>query len=83
MTAIAIIFGAVIMEPGATHKSCGGMTEVAIQRRCNMRRIGLGLLADRRTAVMAGLAIVHDAGMIEHSADKGSGVMTDSTILIG
>ena len=71
------------VNPGPAYEGRGGMTEVAIQRRCNMRRIGLGLLADRRTAVMAGLAIVHDAGMIEHSADKGSGVMTDSTILIG
>ena len=36
----------------------------------------------RRTVVARG-AVIHDAGMIEHSADKGSGVMTDSTILIG
>jgi hypothetical protein len=79
VAAIAIIFGAGIVEPGATDEGRGGMAEVAIQPGRDV----VAVHACRRITVMAGRAIVHDAGMIEHSADKGSGVMTDSTILIG
>jgi hypothetical protein len=71
------------VNPGPAEEGRGGMTEVTIQSCCNMRGIGLGILTDRRTAVMAGLAIVHDAGMVKHSADEGSGVMTDTAILVG
>ena len=70
------------VNPDPAEEGRGGMTEVTIQRCCNMRGIGLGVLTDRRTAVMAGLAIVHDAGMIKHRADEGSGVMTDTAILV-
>ena len=70
------------VNPGPADEGCGGMAEVTIQRCCDMRRIGLGILAYRRTAVMAGLAIVHDAGMIKHSPDEGSGGMTNTAILV-
>ncbi len=70
------------MNPGPAHEGRGGMTEVTIQRCCDMGRIGLGILTDSRTAVMAGFAIVHDAGMIKHRPDEGIGIMTDTTILV-
>ena len=79
MTAIAIICSAGIVEPGATDEGCGGMAEVAIQPG---RDVG-AVHTRRRITVVAGRAIVHDAGMVKHSADEGSGVMTDTAILVG
>ena len=61
------------------------MTEVAIQGGRDVGRVGLGIHANRRTAIMAGHTIVHDAGMIEYSAfeaKRGTSGMTDATILV-
>ena len=51
------------------------MTGVAIQASHEVGRVGLGILADRCTTIMAGFAIVHDAGMIKHRSDERTGVM--------
>ena len=82
VTAIALTGRTRIMEPATTDKSCGSMTVVTIQRCCDMRRIGLGILANSRTTIMAGLAIVHDAAVIKRCPGEGSSVMTDTTILV-
>ena len=37
----------------------------------------------RRHAIVAGRAIVHDAGVIEHRSDKRAGVMAHTAVLIG
>ena len=66
------------MEPAAAHKSCGGVAEMAIQPGRDVGAVHTG----RRNPV-AGRAIVDDAGMIKHCADEGSGVMTDTAILVG
>ena len=51
------------------------MTGTAIQSGYKVRWVSLGILADRCTTIMAGLAIVHDAGMVKHRSDEGAGVM--------
>ena len=51
-----------------------------------MSRVGLGIFANSRVAVMAGLTVVHDTTMIEHCAGKAkwrTGTVTDTAILIG
>jgi hypothetical protein len=75
-----------IMSPRATNEGCCGMTEVAIQRGRNVGGVGLGIHANRRTTIMTGHTIVHDAGMIEHRAGKAKrefSAMTDTAILVG
>lgn len=78
VTTIAIICSAGIMEPGATDEGRGGMAEVAIQPG----RYVIITHTGRRNPV-AGRTVVHDAGMVKYRADEGSGVMTDTAILIG
>jgi len=63
------------------------MAEVAIQGGVNVRGVGLGIHAFRRTTVMAGRAIVHndatvDVDMIVVSASKSDArkTMAHSTI---
>jgi hypothetical protein len=75
VTVVASIGSAGIMNPPTTHKGCRGMTGTAIQSGYKVRWVGLGILADRCTTIMAGLAIVHDAGMVKHRSDEGAGVM--------
>ena len=61
------------------------MTEVAIQSGRDVGRVGLGIHANRRTTIMTGDTIVHDAGMIEYrafEAKRGTSGMTDATILV-
>ena len=61
------------------------MTEVAIQSGRDVCRVCLGIHANRRTTIMTGHTIVHDAGMIEHrtfEAKRGTSGMTDATILV-
>ena len=66
------------MIEGAAQESRRRMAEVAIQAGGHMiRRLAPG----RHT--MAGLAIVHDAGVIEHRAGEPAGGMADAAILIG
>ena len=72
-----------IVDPDTAQEGCGGMTGVAIQRGFKVSGVYLGILTDRRNTIMAGLAIVNDAGMIKHCSDKSTGVMTDAAILIG
>ncbi len=79
VTVRAIAGSAGIVEPGTTDEGRGGMAEMAIQPG---RDVG-AVHAWRRITVVAGRAIIHDAGMIKHCADEGSGVMTDTAILIG
>jgi hypothetical protein len=73
------------MDPCAARECCRGMAEMAIQRRCNVCRIGLGIFSDSRIAIMARATIVYDAGMIECCASKcrpDTDAVTDTTILI-
>ena len=75
MTVVASIGSAGIMNPGAIGECRSGMTGTAIQPGYKVRWVSLGILADRCTTIMAGLAIVHDAGMVKHRSDEGTGVM--------
>ena len=75
MTVVACTGSAGIMNPGTTRKGCRGMTGIAIQSGYKVRRVGLGILADRCTTIMAGFAIVNDAGMVKHRSNEGAGVM--------
>ena len=75
MTVVACTGSAGIMNPGTTRKGCRGVTGIAIQSGYKVRRVGLGILADRCTTIMAGFAIVHDASMIKHRSDERTGVM--------
>ena len=85
VTARAVIDSTGIVNPGAAYEGSGSMTGAAIQICRKVGGIGLGRLANRGNTVMTGLAIVHDAGMIEHRADEAkreSGGMTDTAILV-
>ena len=61
------------------NEACGGVAQRAI--------LGSGyvllVFTECRHAIMAGTAIVHDTGMVEHGANKGSGVVANTTILVG
>lgn len=86
VTLVTVTGCAGIVYPGATCEGCSGMTEMAIQSCRNMSGVNLGVLTNRRAAIMTGCAIVHDAGMIEHRAREAKrelGGMTDTTILAG
>ena len=78
MTAIALTRRAGVVEPGPADEACSGVAEMTIQRGRNVRAV----FAGRRHAV-AGRAVVDDAGMIEHRANEGRGVMTDTAVLVG
>ena len=67
------------MEPATTHKSCGGVAEMAIHRSCEVRAVH----TSGRITVMAGRTVIDDSGMIKHRPDKARGVMADTTILAG
>ena len=82
MTLIAVSSTTGIVSPGAAQEGRSGMTGVAIQSRCEVSRIGLVILANRCNTIMAGLAVINDAGMIEPRPDEATGCMTDATILI-
>ena len=71
-----------IMDPRTAYEGCGSMTGMAIQAGFKVGGVSLGSLANRCTTVMTRSTIVHDTGMIKHRADKGTGVMTDATILV-
>ena len=75
MTVVACTGSAGIMNPGTTHKGCRGMTGTAIQSGYKVRWVSLGILADRCITIMAGLTVVHDAGMVKHRSNEGTGVM--------
>ena len=77
VTLIAVSSTIGIMRPGAAYESCGGMTEMAIQRGRNVVVILTG-----RSNPMAGRAIINDASMIKHRSDESTGVMTDTAILV-
>ncbi len=79
MAVIASADGRVIMNPAATNKSCRGMTRMAVQGGADMVTIH----ADCSRTIMAGGAIVHDAGMVECCGDEVAGIVTDAAILIG
>ena len=85
VTTYAIAGSAGIVNPCATYEGCGGMTGAAIQICRKVGRVGLGVHTNRRTTIMAGRTIVHDAGMIEHRAGEAkrqSGGMTDTAVLV-
>ena len=82
MTGITVVGTAGIVRPATASEGCGGMTGGTVQTGRNMRRHGIHH-ACRRIAVMAGRAIVDDAGMIEGCRDEAARVMADTTILIG
>ena len=74
--------GTTDIMPCATCKGCGAMTEDAI---LSSVELGGMIFANYRITIMARLAIVHDAGMIEHRASEGkreASRMTDATILV-
>ena len=70
VTLIAVTGRIVIMNPGTAYEGCGSMTGTAIQGSCKVGGVGLGIHANRRTTIMTGRTIVHDAGMIEHRAGE-------------
>ena len=78
VTVIAATRRAGIVEPAAADEARRGMAEVTVCRRRHVT----GVLAGCGYP-MTGRAIVDDAGMIEHRADEGSGIMTDTAVLIG
>jgi len=71
------------MNPRTAHEGCCGMAGTTIQAGYKVGRVGLGILTFRSKTIMAGLTIVHDAGMIKHGSDESTGVMTDAAILTG
>ena len=82
VAAVAVTCGAGIMHPGAAYEGRRGVAKMAIQRGCYMRRNGISF-AFRRVTVVTGLAVIHDTGVIKHGTDKGNGVMTNATVLVG
>ena len=69
-----------LVIPGTADEGRGGMAVVAVQagRDVCVR------LAGRRHTIVAGLAVVHDAGMIERrTGEAGSDGMADTAILTG
>ena len=70
--------GAGIVHPCTAQEGGGGVAEMAVQVGGQVAEI----LSDRRGAV-AGCAIVHDAGVIEHRADERIGVVTHAAVLKG
>lgn len=64
------------MIESAAHESCRGMTEVTIQGGSHM----ILRLARGRHA-MAGLAVIHDAGVIENRTGESAGGMAHTAIL--
>ena len=78
MTGIALACRAGIVEPGPTDESSGGMTEMAVQRGCNV-----GVMLAGRGHPMAGRTVIDDAGVIEHRTGERTGVVTDAAVLVG
>ena len=83
VTCITLTGSISIVDPGATDEGRSGMTIVAIQSGCKMRRIDLGILTFCCHTIVAGFTTVNDAGMIKHRASERTGVMTNTTILNG
>ena len=83
MTTITVTDTAGIMDPYATDKSCGGMAVMTIQCSIEMGRVDLCVLAFCCGTVMAGLAIINDAGVIECCTGKCSSSVAGTTVLIG
>ncbi len=79
MTVIATAGRARIVEPATADEGRGGMAEMAIQARCDVRTVH----ACGRTAVMAGRAVIHDTGVIEYSTGEARCVVADTAILVG
>ena len=63
----------------ATNKGCGGVAQGAILSGIYVVRV----FTDCRYAIMAGGAVINDAGVIEYRANKAAGIMTNTAILIG
>lgn len=77
MAGCTVVHDAAVIKPG-TDERRGDMAQGAILRRRQVAR----RLAGRGYTVMAGCAIVDNAGMIEHRGHEGAaGNMTDTTIL--
>jgi len=51
VAAVAVTYGAGIVHPGAAYEGCRGVTEMAIQRGCYMRRNGISFAFRRITIV--------------------------------
>ena len=71
------------MNPDTAQEGCGGMTGAAIQRGFKVGGVDLGIFTYCCNTIMAGRAIIYDAGMIKYRADERSDVMTETTILVG
>ena len=82
VTAITVIGSAGIVNPCAAFEGCSGMTGATIQRCGDVGWVGLGIFTKRYRAVMTGLAIIHDTGMVEPRTDETRGGMTDATVLV-
>ena len=67
-----------IVEPGSTDEGGSRMAEMAVCRSRHVTGVFTGCAYS-----VTGRAIIDDAGMIEHGPDEGTGVMTDTTVLIG
>lgn len=82
MASVAIIGTAGVVRPAAADEGCGSMTGGAIQagREVGGHCIDLALGG---IAIMAGLAIADDTGMVESRRDEAARSMADAAILAG
>ena len=82
MTRYAVIGRTGIVNPGAADEGGRGMAEMTIQAGWNVGGIGLCIHPGRRNA-MTGIAIIHDANMVDYCRDEAIGGMADTAILVG
>ena len=78
---VAIADTAGIVSPAAAGEGCGGMTGGTIQAGRYMGRYGIHHTC-RRITIVAGSAIVDDAGMIEGCRYEATGIVADTTVLV-
>ena len=82
VASVAVADSAGVVNPGTAREGCSGVTGGTVQAGRNMGRYGIHH-ACRRITIMAGCAIVGDAGMIKRRRHETTGGMTDTTVLIG
>ena len=68
-------------KPGIS-KGRSNMAGRAILGGRNVSRVGPGIFAGCRNAVVAGGAVIYNAGMIKHRGGKSTGYVTDTAIFV-
>lgn len=72
------------MNPSAANEGRSSMTGVAIQAGLQVRRVGLSIFTNRRSAIVAGITpLIAYSGMVKRRSSEGIGVMTCTTIRSG